>query len=93
MIKNDYGYFTEDFREFVITNPETPRPWFNYMWNEHYAGLVSHSGGGFSFLETPRDNRISRMRYNCLPWDRPGRYILVKDTETGDYWSLSWAPT
>jgi cellobiose phosphorylase len=93
MIKNDYGYFTEDFREFVITNPETPRPWFNYIWNEHYAGLVSHGGGGFSFLDTPRDNRISRMRYNCLPWDRPGRYILVKDTDTGDYWSLSWAPT
>jgi cellobiose phosphorylase len=45
------------------------------------------------FWTLPRDNRISRMRYNCLPWDRPGRYILVKDTETGDYWSLSWAPT
>lgn len=93
MIKNEYGYFTEDFREFVITNPETPRPWFNYIWNESYAGLVSHGGGGFSFLETPRDNRISRMRYNCLPWDRPGRYILVKDAQSGDYWSLSWAPT
>ncbi len=93
MIKNEYGYFTEDFREFVITNPETPRPWFNYMWNENYAGLISHGGGGFSYLETPRDNRISRMRYNCLPWDRPGRYILLKDTQSGDYWSLSWAPT
>ncbi len=93
MIKNDYGFFTENHREFVITNPETPRPWFNYMWNENYAALVSHGGGGFSYLETPRDNRISRMRYNCLPWDRPGRYILLRDTETGDYWSLSWAPT
>ncbi len=93
MIKNKYGYFTEDFREFVITNPRTPRPWFNYMWNEHYAGLISHTGGGFSFLDCPRDNRITRMRYNSLPWDRPGRYIIVKDTETGKYWSLSWAPT
>lgn len=93
MIKNEYGFFTEDFREFVITNPETPRPWFNYIWNDRYAGLVSHGGGGFSFLDTPRDNRISRMRYNCLPWDRPGRYIFLKDTESGDYWSLSWAPT
>ncbi len=93
MKKNPYGHFTEDFREFVITNPRTPRPWFNYMWNEHYGGLVSHTGGGFSFLETPRDNRISRMRYNCLPWDRPGRYILIKDTDSSEYWSLSWAPT
>jgi cellobiose phosphorylase len=93
MIENKYGYLSEDGREFIITDPETPRPWFNYIWNERYAGLVSHGGGGFSFLDTPRDNRISRMRYNCLPWDRPGRYVMLRDTETGDYWSLSWAPT
>lgn len=93
MISNKYGYFTEDYREFVITDPKTPRPWFNYMWNERYAGLISHTGGGFSFLETPRDNRLTRMRYNCLPWDRPGRYVYVRDAETAKYWSLSWAPT
>ncbi len=93
MIKNKYGYFTKDGREFVITNPQTPRPWFNYMWNENYAGLISHTGGGFSYLETPRDNRLTRMRYNCLPWDRPGRYVIIKDAESGKYWSLSWAPT
>ncbi len=92
-IANQYGYYTEDYREFVITDPRTPRPWFNYMWNSQYAGLISHTGGGFSFLESPRDNRISRMRYNCLPWDRPGRYVMVKDTATGAYWSLSWSPT
>jgi cellobiose phosphorylase len=93
MIKNKYGYFTKDGREFVITDPKTPRPWFNYMWNDNYAGLISHTGGGFSYLETPRDNRLTRMRYNCLPWDRPGRYVIVKDTDSGKYWSLSWAPT
>ncbi|MGE5402133.1 MAG: GH36-type glycosyl hydrolase domain-containing protein [Ignavibacteriales bacterium] len=93
MFENKYGYFSENFREYIITDPRTPRPWFNYMWNNHYAGLVSHTGGGFSFLESPRDNRISRMRYNSLPWDRPGRYIIVKDVEDNKYWSLSWAPT
>jgi cellobiose phosphorylase len=93
MIKNKYGYFTDDHREFVITDPQTPRPWFNYMWNEHYGGLISHTGGGFSFLDCPRDNRLNRMRYNSLPWDRPGRYVIVKDSNTKDYWSLSWAPT
>jgi cellobiose phosphorylase len=93
MFKNKYGHFSEDQREYIITDPRTPRPWFNYMWNEHYAGLISHTGGGFSFIETPRDNRLTRMRYNSLPWDRPGRYVIVKDSETGNYWSLSWAPT
>lgn len=93
MFKNKYGYFTKDFREFVITNPLTPRPWFNYIWNENYAGLVSHTGGGFSFYISPRDNRLTRMRYNSLPWDRPGRYVILKDVDTKKYWSLSWAPT
>lgn len=92
-MNNAYGHFTEDKREFVITDPRTPRPWFNYIWNEHYGGLISHTGGGFSFLDCPRDNRLTRMRYNCLPWDRPGRYVIVKDADTGKYWSLSWAPT
>ncbi|AFY73092.1 cellobiose phosphorylase [Synechococcus sp. PCC 7502] len=90
---NKYGYYSADYREFIITDPRTPRPWFNYMWNGHYTGLISHTGGGFSFLDSPRDNRITRMRYNSLPWDRPGRYVMVKDIATGKYWSLSWAPT
>ncbi|MEM6446792.1 MAG: glycosyl transferase family 36 [Cyanobacteria bacterium P01_D01_bin.123] len=95
MHQRQYGYFTADYREFVITEPRTPRPWFNYMWNSCYTGLISHTGGGFSCLESPRDNRITRMRYNSLPWDRPGRYVLVKDVESvaDRYWSLSWAPT
>lgn len=93
MLQNKYGYFDEKGKEFVITEPRTPRPWFNYMWNEHYGGLISHTGGGFSFLDCPRDNRINRMRYNSLPWDRPGRYVIVKDVKSGEYWSLSWAPT
>jgi len=93
MLKNKYGYFDTKKREFVITDPRTPRPWFNYMWNDRYAGLISHTGGGFSYLDSPRDNRLTRMRYNNLPWDRPGRYVMVKDTENGEYWSLSWAPT
>ncbi len=92
-LANKYGYYSDDYREYVITDPRTPRPWFNYMWNDRYTGLISHTGGGFSCLDSPRDSRISRMRYNCLPWDRPGRYVMVKDVETGKYWSLSWAPT
>jgi cellobiose phosphorylase len=93
MIENKYGHLSEDHKEFIITDPRTPRPWFNYMWNEKYAGLISHTSGGFSFMESPRDNRINRMNYNSLPWDRPGRYVMIKDTDTGKYWSLSWAPT
>ncbi len=88
---NPYGHFTADYREFVITRPDTPAPWVNYMWNERYQALISHVGGGFSFVQDPRDNRILRFRYNSLPWDQPGRYLYLHDGH--EYWSLSWVPT
>lgn len=87
-----YGYFTEDGKEFVITRPDTPAPWVNYISNGRYTGLVSHTGGGFSYWMDPRDSRVTRFRYNSLPWDRPGRYVYLKDSEDV-YWSLSWQPT
>ena len=27
----NYGYFDEKAREYVITNPNTPAPWANYL--------------------------------------------------------------
>lgn len=92
-LQNPYGHFDEEHREFVITNPATPAPWVNYITNGLYHGLVSHVGGGFSFYRSPRDNRITRWRYNSLPMDRPGRYVYVRDADSGDYWSLTWQPT
>ena len=26
-----YGYFDDDRREYVITRPDTPVPWINYL--------------------------------------------------------------
>ncbi len=76
LFPNKYGYFTDDGREYGITDSRTPRPWFNYMWNGRYTGLISHTGGGFSCLDSPRDNRLTKMNYNALPCDRPGRYVF-----------------
>ncbi len=88
----DYGHFSEDGKEFVITRPDTPAPWVNYISNGRYTGLVTNAGGGYSYWMDPRDSRITRWRYNSLPWDRPGRYVYVREDD-GDYWSLSWQPT
>lgn len=89
-----YGRFSEDSREYIITDPRTPAPWINYMWNHiGYVGLVSHCGGGYSYYISPRDNRLTRFRYNALPWDQPGRYVYVRDNASEKFWSLSWGPT
>ncbi len=91
-LENEYGYFDEKNKEFVITNPQTPLPWVNYMTNGRYNGLISHVGGGYSFYRSPKDSRITRWRYNSFPFDRPGRYIYLKNKQ-GKYWSITWQPT
>ena len=88
-----YGRFSEDGKEFIITRPDTPAPWVNYISNKRFTGLVTNSGGGYSFYICPKDSRITRHRYNGLPWDRPGRYVYLRDEDDGEYWSLSWQPT
>lgn len=88
-----YGHFSEDGTEFIITRPDTPAPWVNYISNGRYSGLISHTGGGYSFYLSPKDSRITRWRYNSLPMDRPGRYVLLRERRTGIYWSPTWQPT
>ena len=90
---NAYGYFDEVAREYVITRPDTPTPWLNYIGEGRYGGIVSNTGGGFSFDRDPRNRRVSRYRYNSVPDDQPGRYIYLRDQDSGEYWSPSARPT
>jgi cellobiose phosphorylase len=88
-----YGYFDDQNREYVITRPDTPLPWINYLGCQAYFGIISNTAGGYSFYRDARLRRITRYRYNNVPFDLGGRYIYVRDDETGDYWSPSWQPT
>ena len=88
-----YGYFDDRNREYVITRPDTPLPWINYLGCQDYFGLISNTAGGYSFYRDARLRRITRYRYNNLPFDQGGRYIYLRDNETGVYWSPSGQPT
>jgi len=85
-----YGHFSKDGKEFIVTRPETPRPWFNYLFNDVYHALVSQTGGGYSYYKDPKYYRI--LRYDHITTDRPGRYLFLKDRGTGDVWSANWQP-
>lgn len=87
-----YGYFDDKEKEFVITRPDTPTPWINYLGCDEYCALISNTAGGYSFHRDPKDRRITRFRYNNVPVDRPGRYIYLRDELSGDYWSGAWQP-
>ncbi|MBN1960150.1 MAG: glycosyl transferase family 36 [Deltaproteobacteria bacterium] len=91
-IENAYGYYDAPNREFVITRPDTPTPWINYLGEGQYGGIISNTAGGYSFDRDPRNRRVTRYRYNGIPVDQPGRYIYLRDQETGEFWSPTWQP-
>jgi cellobiose phosphorylase len=88
-----YGYFDDTNREYVITQPDTPLPWINYLGCEDYFGLISNTAGGYSFYRDARLRRLTRYRYNNVPFDFGGRYIYLRDNGSGEFWSPSWQPT
>ena len=85
-----FGYFDDDSREYVITTPQTPLPWINYLGSEAFFSLVSNTAGGYCFYLDAKLLRLLRYRYNNCPADTGGRYYYIKDGET--VWSPGWQP-
>jgi cellobiose phosphorylase len=88
-----YGYFDDEHREYVITRPDTPLPWINYLGTDAYFGIISNTAGGYSCYLDARLRRITRYRYNNAPPDVNGRYLYLRDDDSGEYWSPTWQPT
>jgi cellobiose phosphorylase len=87
-----YGEFSADGKEYIINRMDTPSPWINYLYNGRYFSTISNNGGGISYYKSPLHGRVTRYRINEVPSDRPGKYIYIKDQETGETWSLTWQP-
>ncbi len=87
----NYGYFDLENKEYVITRPDTPAPWCNYLGSPAYGAIISNNGGGYSFVKSGANGRISRYRFNSK-MSLPGRYVYIRDNETADYWSATWQP-
>ncbi len=87
-----YGRFDDERREYVITRPDTPLPWLNYLGGEEYFALVTNTAAGYSFVRDARLRRLIRYRYNNAPLDEGGRFLYLRDDDTGDAWSPTWQP-
>jgi len=85
-----YGYFDDHAREYVITRPDTPSPWINYLGSEAFFTLMSNTSGGYSFYKDARMLRITRYRYNNVPTDAGGQYFYIKDG--AEVFNPGWMP-
>lgn len=87
-----YGYFDDDKAEYVITRPDTPTSWSNYLGSTVYGAVITNNAGGYGFYKSGAQGRFMRLRFNSIPMDQPGRYFYLRDQEDGDFWSASWQP-
>ncbi len=85
-----YGYFDDTAREYVITRPDTPLPWINYLGSEDFFALCSNTAGGYAFYRDARLRRLTRYRYNNAPLDQEGFHLYVRDG--GTVWNPGWQP-
>lgn len=87
-----YGYFDDNAKEYVITRPDTPQSWSNYLGSTEYGAIITNNAGGYGFYKTGARGRFMRLFFNSIPMDQPGRYFYLRDRESGDHWSASWQP-
>ncbi len=88
-----FGHFDDERREYVITRPDTPLPWINYLGDDDYFAIISNTASGYSFYRDARLRRLIRYRYNNAPLDLGGRFVYLRDDVSGDTWSPTGQPS
>lgn len=88
----EYGHFDDLRKEYVITRPDTPKPWSNYLGDTTYGAIITNHAGGYSFYKSGGMGRFMRMRFNSIPLDQPGRTVYFHDKDSKDCWSNAWQP-
>ncbi|HET7707529.1 MAG TPA: glycosyl transferase family 36, partial [Thermoanaerobaculia bacterium] len=90
-VRDRYGRFSDDGREYIITDPWPPRPWSNVIANERLGLAVSHSGSGFTWIDNSQLAVVNWWQQDFAQ-DSSGKFLYVVDRQSGESWSLSPAP-
>ncbi len=88
---NRYGRFSGDGTEYVVTDPHPPRPWINVIANARAGLTVSQTGSGFTWVDNSQLAVVTRWQQE-LARDSSGRFLYLRDGETGEVWSAAPAP-
>ena len=96
----DYGRFNENGDEYCITNPETPRAFDNFLWNEAIFSNVQQTGTGYADYQIEDGEAIQLLTGNGLICDFDvfgrdslmSRLIYIRDDDTGEFWNANWEP-
>lgn len=80
-----YGYFDDEHREYVITDPRTPVKWINYVGTLAFGGIVDHTGGALICRQDPALNRITKYIPQLPDSDFKGATLYLRLKREGGY--------
>ena len=90
---NGIGGFDKDGREYVIrleNGRTTPAPWANVIANPEFGFLATESGGGYTWCENSRENKLSPWSNDPVS-DAPGEIFYLQEA-SGEPWSVTPLP-
>src|ERR1700690_4158880 len=90
-----FGYFDNEHREYVITDPLTPVKWINYIGTRQFGGFVDHTGGALVCKDDPTFNRITKYIQQLPSSDFKGEtlYLRIHNSEGVRVFSPFFVPT
>jgi len=92
-LSNSYGGFTDAGKSYAVEigGSTPPLPYANVIANPHFGFLVTESGGGYTWSDNSRENRITPWSNDPIS-DPVSEVVFLRDTKSGDYWSLTPRP-
>ncbi len=86
----NYGTFTDDGLEYVVTTPHTPRDWFNFFWNPTYLACAGNSMNGCSLYQN--EEGVVTNLFGKQDMREDPRWVYIRDNATGEVWSAGYLP-
>jgi cellobiose phosphorylase len=90
-----FGFFEDNKREYVITNPRTPVKWINYIGTLEFGGFVDQTGGALLCRKDPALNRITKYITQMPSSDFKGEglYLRIQEGQGYKVFSPFYVPT
>ncbi len=90
---NSYGGFIDGGKGYRVVVGRTipPLPYANVIANPAFGFLVTESGGGYTWAENARENRLTPWSNDPVT-DPVSEAIYIRDAVSGQYWSATPLP-
>jgi cellobiose phosphorylase len=80
-----YGYFNDQEKAYIITNPKTPVKWINYIGTLSFGGFLDQTGGSLICKGDPAMNRIVKYIPQLPPSSFNGETGYIRYREEDEY--------